>query len=533
MRATLFVFAILLNAILISDAMADPTLPLPSGVPVCGDQDSPPVVFNCSQYAWIPNIQTFQARAGSGRLRFDIVFSSTDFRNEIGVFRVDDSAGSIGSLRPGDPGYVQAAFGRASVVFARGSSAPSPDVTLSALEGDILVFFLIQNGTVADFIQNNPANELTASPVAFFSLDALNPDGVDHFVAFSSRDSSEFAFEDATGGYDFDYNDVVVTASPTLARPVGLPVCGDQDGSPPLVLNCNQYTMIPDVQTFQVRDSSGSVRYDMVLNFTDFRNELGVFRVDDSAGSIGSLRPGDPGYLQAAVGRASIILPRGSSASSPDVTVPALEGDILVFFLIQNGTVTDFIQNNPSNELTASPVAFFSLDALNPDGVRHFVAFSSRDSTEFAFEDATDGYDFDYNDVVVTASPMLGRPEDVNDFVSLTAVESTFTTSPDASGCPERFGGTFRFSGVLTALPGSPPLTNLRVQVHTLTNGNALQNADSGPARLGTLTIPKTGDYADGVLVQSETVDIPFVICLQDRNPFQFLVNVLSERLGW
>jgi len=63
-----------------------------------------------------------------------------------------------------------------------------------------------------------------------------------------------------------------------------------------------------------------------------------------------------------------------------------------------------------------------------------------------------------------------------------------------------------------------------------LTNGNVLQNADSGPAGLAaTLTVPHSGDYADGLLGPGETVDVPMVICLKDRSAFQFYVDVLGD----
>jgi hypothetical protein len=80
-------------------------------------------------------------------------------------------------------------------------------------------------------------------------------------------------------------------------------------------------------------------------------------------------------------------------------------------------------------------------------------------------------------------------------------------------------------------LPGSSTLTDLQVQVLTLTNGNVLQNADGGPGGLGaTLTVPRGGGYADGVLDSGEAVEIPFVVCLQNRTPFQFFVDVKASR---
>src|SRR5690606_16981982 len=85
-------------------------------------------------------------------------------------------------------------------------------------EGDILAFFIIQNSTVANFIANNPENNINGSPLAFFSIDSLNPDNIDHFVGFQHTGGiyTEFGFEDITGGGDLDYDDVVYTIAPPL-----------------------------------------------------------------------------------------------------------------------------------------------------------------------------------------------------------------------------------------------------------------------------------------------------------------------------
>jgi Tol biopolymer transport system component len=118
----------------------------------------------------------------------------------------------------------------------------------------------------------------------------------------------------------------------------------------------------------------------------------------------------------------------------------------------------------------------------------------------------------------------------VNAKVSLTALESTFKTSADTTGCPAGMTGTFSFTGSLSALASSRPLSNLQLQVQMLTNDNFLQNADLGPARIGaTLTVPTTGAYSDGVLSPGETVDVSFAICLRDRSPFRFIVDVLGK----
>ena len=115
----------------------------------------------------------------------------------------------------------------------------------------------------------------------------------------------------------------------------------------------------------------------------------------------------------------------------------------------------------------------------------------------------------------------------VNDLVTFVPIESTFTTSSNTKACPSDFIGQFGFSARLTNNDGSRPVSNLVANVTTLTNGDLLQNADGGPSGVGnTLTIPRAGNFSDGVLTAGEFVDVPFSICLKNLEPFTFFVDV-------
>jgi hypothetical protein len=117
----------------------------------------------------------------------------------------------------------------------------------------------------------------------------------------------------------------------------------------------------------------------------------------------------------------------------------------------------------------------------------------------------------------------------INDLVTFTPISSSFTTT-GAAGCPAGFSATFNFLGNLTNRSNAS-LTELAVRVWTLTNGNLLKNADAGPGSTGsTLTVPKVGSFADGVLSPGESVNVPFSICLRDNSQFTFLVDVVGEK---
>jgi hypothetical protein len=207
-----------------SVALADPPQPL-LRLPICGDQDGSelPFTLRCPHYAPAADVQMYQVPgAGPVTLRFDFVFREAVFNNELAVFRVDRADGSIGTLHPRDEGYLDAAFARAQVVFHSGADAFTADVDMTVQGGDVLAFLLVQAGSLAALTSANRSNSRSGRPVAFFSIDALNPDGVDHFVGFTNTlaASTQFGFEDLTGGGDLDYDDVVFNVSPALV-PIG------------------------------------------------------------------------------------------------------------------------------------------------------------------------------------------------------------------------------------------------------------------------------------------------------------------------
>ena len=114
--------------------------------------------------------------------------------------------------------------------------------------------------------------------------------------------------------------------------------------------------------------------------------------------------------------------------------------------------------------------------------------------------------------------------------ISFEPIASTFATTADTSGCPAEFAARFMFDAGLTNTSSSTLLTNLKLRVSTLTGDNLLQNADGGPGGPGSeLTIPKRDGFADGILGPQESVGVSLVICLKQRQPFEFFVDVLAK----
>jgi parallel beta-helix repeat protein len=121
----------------------------------------------------------------------------------------------------------------------------------------------------------------------------------------------------------------------------------------------------------------------------------------------------------------------------------------------------------------------------------------------------------------------------VNSSVSFVAQTATYKTTTSApSQCPAGTVGAFSFQALLTVKAGQSPLEALKAEIATLSQGNTLLLADGGAAGApGQYTLLQVADLRDEQLEAGETLLVPFVICLQNFNKFQFFVNVLGHPL--
>ncbi len=148
--------------------------------------------------AWqVPN------NAGESATKFTWAARHADFNNEMGLFPVDDAAGTIDGLTPDDAGYPAAALASSQVVFASGETAGA--VTELALEaGSYFGVYLIQNATTASWLQ---ANQSGASPPnVFFSFATANRGDFEQLRPLANH---RYGWEDLAFGGDQDYNDMI------------------------------------------------------------------------------------------------------------------------------------------------------------------------------------------------------------------------------------------------------------------------------------------------------------------------------------
>jgi hypothetical protein len=120
------------------------------------------------------------------------------------------------------------------------------------------------------------------------------------------------------------------------------------------------------------------------------------------------------------------------------------------------------------------------------------------------------------------------KPEDnVNNHVTFEPDPSTYLFVPDPEDCQTGAVGKFSFDAKLTNV-SEKELSNLYVEVDELTNNNLLLTDNGLIGEGGRFEVTEIDDYSDGYLSPDEFVDVPFIVCLQQKKPFRLFVNVLG-----
>lgn len=147
-------------------------------------------------------------------------------------------------------------------------------------------------------------------------------------------------------------------------------------------------TSAPDLTTKTIAiDLSG------VTAEASYRNNAGLYRVDSADGTIGTFKPGDAGYISAALLR-SKELNRGVEFDKNGMSPRMIEGGIYAPFVVADGTVDQVLSStNPAT----TPRVYFNYLAANADGFDHIKHLGAN---KFGFEDTFGGGDRDYNDLV-------------------------------------------------------------------------------------------------------------------------------------
>ncbi|BFM40186.1 Ig-like domain-containing protein [Synechocystis sp. LKSZ1] len=355
-------------------------------------------------------------------LKVTLLNNNAGFNNEVIFFKVEDDAGTINGLKPGDAGYLETALARSRVIFSAINGATSPfNEPLTRIFEDFtptdrLSFALIQNSTLDDALDGLSLGQ--ALPNIFWSLETANKDGINHanLTAFSPS-SFTLSFEDLAGGGDLDYNDINLKVEATSeVIPFGANLQGGQQGE---ILD------LRSTASLQALDSTEILLGFQVKTAASNLNSVGLYLVQDAEGTIldangNRLTPGNPNYAAEAIRQRVPLISNGL----PIGTTIAKEG-IYAPFLITKGTESDFLAKNPQNlAQTDTPIAYFPFIEANPDQLDHLRLLA--DNT-FSFEDQLGGGDQDDNDVIVKVNqtPLNNELLDLSSFSG--QVQASFT----------------------------------------------------------------------------------------------------------
>ena len=326
-------------------------------------------------------------------LKFTKSSQQTSEKSEILAFVVDDDLGGIvtsaGTVNPGTPGYLKAAIDRARVIFSTlGTSNFDSSVTSDAQRylnfstGQRIGFLRIANDTIDGVKADLAANKPTAN--VLFSLAGANPVGAP---------TTNFTATPGKNGYDITFKDLVlkVEALDDPERPSGTDLQGNAEGQ---VLDLRSLSAFGQ-SLVQVGAKSDA----------NYQNRLGFYVVEDDRGTVldslnNALKPGDPGYIEAAIAsavRTLTIQPVTTNFNFLDTV--AVPNKILAPILITNSTFENFLNVNPGNAKTTGNVhAFVNYAQGNTDKLDHFRLLGDN---KFGVEDMFGGGDRDFNDVVI------------------------------------------------------------------------------------------------------------------------------------
>jgi Domain of unknown function (DUF4114) len=288
--------------------------------------------------------------------------------NELGVFNVDDAAGSVKddagkSLLPGAEGYTKAALARAEVLFSTIANLPngfSNSDVVRSLQLDFganLRFYLVQGGTTQAVINNNSYNK----------------------VLFSSTQNIKGLGNNA---FSINFPNLVVNIQPTnQSLDSGLSNKFGQQGSTKGEL---LYVTDKVNATFTVNREAA---YDNFVGFYQVTDETGTINVNGT-----SYKPGDSGYTEAAInnrvagltGTNQVTITSNGKFNSNAIFAP---------FIIANG--------DPSTYINRGSSVYFSFLGANPTSDKQVDHIRLLGNNTFGFEDLANGGDQDFNDIIV------------------------------------------------------------------------------------------------------------------------------------
>lgn len=310
---------------------------------------------------------------------FTIKGTAVSQLSELGLFIVDDDAGSIDGIAVGAVGYSEKAIARAKVIFSaidnnpNGFSANDLIRSLGFSKDVKFRFYSVSDRTTTtDLIFKTKSFEkITFSTVTSLNFQALN----------QSANDQKFSI-------NFNGLTINIENSDTVQSVLGT---GLQDTLEGEVID------LRDVDTALFT----KVQAEFTLNReAAFNNFVGFYKVENAAGDIKlangtTVKVGQSSYTQAALAnRVSGMDLSVANQSTQTASGIFTAGSIFAPFIIINSNADALLDSNPNND----PAVYFSYLGANSDGKDHVRLLGNN---TFGFEDLPNGGDFDYNDFIV------------------------------------------------------------------------------------------------------------------------------------
>ncbi|AIE73895.1 MULTISPECIES: SwmB domain-containing protein [unclassified Synechocystis] len=324
----------------------------------------PGLLTNDNRVFWAPT-------NADGQVQLRLI-SSPNQNYELGWIAVDNADGLINGLRPDDPGYEAAALARKQIIFNSQSSASTKALTRSLAQ---------QSFSDVDKL-------IETESQLFGSFSNSNLEANRYYLLYSQQ-GSQTTFS--------------INAPPTV----------ETDSRGYHQLNFDGITAEIGSKTLVVPGPLGqSVTAEVSISRAGaYDNFIALYQVDSLTGGLDvngdrqiDLKPGDPGYTEAALGRAqdpltgvSLTAPDGFFSTSQE-TIKLLGNGMYGVVIIPNATIYQVLNQNPTNDPNLGPVALFSFNGANPTGISQVARLGSN---LFGFEDMVGGGDRDYNDLIL------------------------------------------------------------------------------------------------------------------------------------
>ncbi|MEQ9371577.1 MAG: putative Ig domain-containing protein [Coleofasciculus chthonoplastes F3-SA18-01] len=340
----------------------------------------------------------FKGNSQASNLLFSLTGNNSPFVSEVGIFEVDNRAGKVNGIKPGETDYLEAALDRGKVLFSSLPNNFAGDNLTRILDveqvfGETnpnLGFYLVQDNTTDNVRAALDAGQTPTN--VWFSLPGANANNTDYFEVLNGE-SNQFTLNWQNPMAESN-DSLTLTVEPTNESPaLGTQLQGEQE-----IIDLRGQTSPVDANFIEVKSHAG------------FDNSVGLYVIENEDGAVEDpmtgqlIHPEDEGYAQAALAQSVVSdVNRGTVEFNTQLD----GGNLLAPFIIANGTKAELLAENPNNQYLGygEPIAYFSYLGANSDGADHIRLLG--DNT-FGFEDLHGGGDQDFNDFTFQVDLTIG-----------------------------------------------------------------------------------------------------------------------------